>query len=45
MMDDKGKCRNVKSNMYVFYLITRKNVAEKHEESLSFDYAMYIGLR
>ena len=31
------KCRNVKNKM-----ITRRNVTKKHDESLSFDYPMYI---
>ena len=39
MMDDKDKCRNVKN---AFYLITRRNVTRKHDESLSFDYPIYI---
>ena len=53
MMDDKDKCRickqwwMTKTNVETlktkhFYLSTRKNVTKKHDESLSFDYVIYI---
>ena len=41
MMDDKTKCWNVKNKMF-FYLITRKTVTKKHDESLSFNYLIYV---
>ena len=41
MTDDEDKCRNVKNKMF-FYLVTRRNVTKKHDESRSFDYPINI---
>ena len=38
MLDDKDKRRNFKNKMFFYLLITQR----KHDESLSFDYPIYI---
>ena len=40
MMDDKTNVETFKAKC--FYLITRKNGTKTHDESLSFDYPIYI---
>ena len=30
MMDNKGKCQNVKNKILSFYLITRRNITKKY---------------